>query len=619
VAIPPPFRKGAAWIKKFKKDYNGFDPVAFWDIFTSGKLMIVGKDEMGFIPFIPNRQQIARATRIIQNRRNRVATREIDIKIRQLAGATTGMAAFDVSEAFSNDAASSLVSAIQAETIDGIWAMYRMMYSNMQSEVPEDAEKKRKAREGAMVLQFAHTGSRMVVQNAGGAQGGKLGRGVTPIIWHASEADYYPNFDKARNSVMPGLSKAPASVGVIETTMDHDTTTSFRDWVVKLWEKQKKDITDIGDWKVIFTPWYEADKCRYKLREGEKKDIESSLTPDELILLKDYDDVDMERIAWRRYTCNDEFGGNYAAFREAYPASMDEALDVSSKGKFFREDAIEFIGQQIREPIRYMLADSTHSSPLRVAQPEDVGVTATLRVWEPPSTGYTYSIGVDVVDVSDDKEQSKGSESYVVVVCQQTGVVCATWWWRGSGFQLANALNEIGHYYNIAEIAIEVPVGVNVLDRLKEYFNYPKIYRMENFHRKNSHSANPYGWKTDKSTRPMMVDTVRQVINERRVTLYDDKAFDQIIAFGKRNGAKQRHQSRATQVNDDFVDAFAIACCMRRNWKKWAPRENDIGLKPNAERQDFTVAKPRDDSLLRELIREQKRAERHKRNKSRWG
>ena len=103
-----------------------------------------------------------------------------------------------------------------------------------------------------------------------------------------------------------------------------------------------------------------------------------------------------------------------------------------------------------------------------------------------------------------------------------------------------------------------------------------------------------------------MVDAIRLIINEQRVWLPSEYLQNQLWAFGKRNGRKQKHQYRDSEVCDDGVDALAMVAVARHHHRGWTPKIVDIGLKAPIERIDVD-SESRENTMLEQLLKSQRR------------
>ena len=583
------------WVTDFMAKYNGFNPVGFKRLIDSGKFLVAPKESGGLVPFKPNRQQSELIDRIIANRKVDKPTRIILIKPRQGMGASTGMAAIFSGEAFANRAANSTVSANQPETIDAIWDCYRLMFASMQGQIvdgggfKESFEKKRGARDNRRQLRVPETISSINIANASTKRGTNLGRGTAPKSWHASEGDFYPDLESAMASIMPALPKTAISTAVIETTPNLKASTYFKEFVLRNVERRANPKADHeGLWDIWFVPWYQVDYFRrpVSVDMGQLTDAERAL----LAMGATH-----ENLAWRRYDLNESFGGDEKRFTEAYPATLEEALTAWGVSRFFFPEAEEFYRKNtICEPASYQLMDSQARDPMRELEPRDLDFYPQhVRIWSPPVSGHTYHIPADCAD-SEGRKTEIGSHNAAVVLDSETGEQMAEIDASCPTYVFTFALEQLGKYYNIAELAPEDNAdGSSVRMVLNSIRNYPNLYQMEDNQGALLGQSEKFGFKTNAKTRREMIDALRFAFNTRRLVIRSERALKQILDRGRANFEKLGTHDKEAGKFDDLAICFAIGCLIHGNAYKWRPKtaEQVAAEKLSAKPQEHKIKK----------------------------
>lgn len=584
-----------AWIAEFRKKYNGYDPIGFKRIIDSGKFLIAPKESSGLVPFVPNKQQRRLIDMILENRKADRPTRIILIKPRQGMGASTGVAAIFAGEAFSNRAWVGKVSAMQPETIDAIWDTYRLMFASAQGQISEDGgfkdglEKKRGAKDNKRQLRLASNLSSVDIANAGTKQGKHLGRGTSPRSWHGSETDYYPNFKKALESIMPALPTTPISIALLETTPNMDAGNYFKDFLRRnLERKDNPDAPKEGLWDIWFVPWFEvsyferpADAPLGRLTASEERLVELGARP--------------ENIMWRRYELNAQFGGDEKAFTEAYPATLEECLESWGVSDFFFTDAVDFYrNKTTTQPLEHHVVDCLAKEPMReLTDPRDWKLCPHMELWKPPEAGRKYVIAADCAD-SEGRLTVVGSHNYAVVLDIANGEQVAEYEANCPVYLFSQALAQMGLYYNTALIAPESNYdGRAVVDFLNVRFNYPNLYRREVTDGLVLRDTEQFGFKTTSGTRQLLIDRLRFAFNTRRILIRSQRLLDQIVEFGHRGGAKLETSDKERGLLDDGVMALGIACAIHDHTSSWKPHTLDQLLleKPKVQKSNKTLAK----------------------------
>jgi hypothetical protein len=390
---------------------------------------------------------------------------------------------------------------------------------------------------------------------------------------------------------MPGLSDHWLSTRVIESTMKRGTSTEYKDFVRAAIEgKGYGDDKWAARWTPVFIAWFECDNACVDLSPDEEIRFLAEMDSEEEALQRRYK-LSAGHLVWRRRMIAEQFAGNRAAFVEAYPSCIEEALEAGLSGAFFVAESLRFHEKHLRPPRARLVVDYARDSMRSLLDGEAAN---HAEIWSVPRAGYTYIIGVDPVDTSS-TASALGSESYCVVVDTATGEICATWHARCSAYEAASAAAALGRYYNWAEIVHEDNKGGGFLAHLQS-FSYPRIYERENLLNPSAGSQiGVYGFRTDARTRPILVGVVQQVINEKRTALPCATLFRQCVEFGKRGGAPQKHQAREGEIGDDGVIALALAATVHRNWERWPARVLELvqrsGPNIRIERVNMTRAR----------------------------
>lgn len=595
----------SSWVSDTMKKNGGFNPVAFRRTIADGKLLVKGKDIVGHVPFVPNKQQAAIYDLIVKNREASKPTELLIVKGRQGAGITTGLAAFITSEAFSNAGFNSLVSAVQKETIATIWQTYRTMKQSLTGEIEEESTTRRgKSRENDVFMDMPKTLSRIYIQNATS----NLGRAGNVLNWHGSEADYYPDFGRAMDSAMPAMSKSPLRTIVLETTMNHAASSEFKDFVGAVHAQKSSDLISGRQWSLLFIPWFEMEVFREPIPSHEfLGKFLNSLDTEEVKLWKA--GVHPEAILWRRNSITIDFRGRRSGFVEAYPSTIEEALDIFGNAQWLHADAIKFYRARVSEPVKYLAVDATATLRIReLSDPRDREFTHHARVWRQPEAGRRYMITADCAD-SKGSLRETGSENYAVVWDYDTGDQVAEWHARSAIYEFSNALAALGEWYNSALIAPEANYdGKAVIERLNIHFQYPNLYRREVYDSLRPTETELLGFFTTSQTRDLLIDRLRFAFNTRRLGIRSPHLLEQLLAFAARQGVQLKQVDKARGLHDDGAIAAAIACTVHDRSNAWQPWLLEIGeplsspleqqnnkILANRKRRGYTIAELEDE------------------------
>lgn len=365
-----------------------------------------------------------------------------------------------------------------------------------------------------------------------------FGHGDTINNLHVSELSRWPDQER----LMVGLMQAVPRDGriIVETTAN-----GIGDYFYNLWKKSQGAGSTF---KTHFLPWFLLPE--YAL------DIQGHFqaSEEETELQRTYD-LTNEQLNWRRWKIS-ELGGNVDAFNEQFPSNAEEAFIVS--------------GNPIWPPT--LLKKYLH----RCAEPKAIGnlvggyqvffdpnEKGYLKIWKYPVEGHDYCIGADVAEgiaLAEDGPSAKERDySCAYVMDRQTAEIVACWHGHIDGDQFGRQLDLLGRYYNEAFLGVERNYqGLAPLITLRD-LNYPKIYYKEKIGLSADKMTSEMGWKTDRFTRPMMIDEGTKWLREERLSIYDEELVGEMMSFVRHPDGQGR---AATNAFDDRVISFLITIQM---------------------------------------------------------
>jgi hypothetical protein len=217
---------------------------------------------------------------------------------------------------------------------------------------------------------------------------------------------------------------------------------------------------------------------------------------------------------------------------------------------------MRFYKDNVREPrVRYVVGEDG-------IRPFEPGVDSMMRphmaVWEPPAYEARYVIGADSSD-AEKRLAVDGSESYAVVMNEDTGEMCAEWHGYMGAYEFGNVLKKMGAMYNNALIVPEVNYsGGSVIDSLtKVHPGYHNIYRREHDMELIDTSSNKLGFDTKGKSRQKLIGRLQQAVDHRLITIPSRYLVEQLEEFAKRGGLPVK-RSTAKVTPDDGVMALGL-------------------------------------------------------------
>jgi len=159
--------------------------------------------------------------------------------------------------------------------------------------------------------------------NVGTAGNEDVGRGGTLQYFHGSEVAFWEKTDGIETGIMQSVAYLPDTEMILESTANGMSGMFF--------EKISSALEGLGDYIVIFTPWFWSDEYRRPV----PADFSPTTHEQDLMTLHD---LDGQQIYWRRKKIED-FKSEWK-FKQEYPCTIMEAFITSGNG-FFDIEKVE--------------------------------------------------------------------------------------------------------------------------------------------------------------------------------------------------------------------------------------------------------------------------------------
>ena len=235
---------------------------------------------------------------------------------------------------------------------------------------------------------------------------------------------------------------------------------------------------------------------------------------------------------------------------QEYPDNPEEAFLKSGRPVFnlVRLSEIEkHIVSNVEEP-RMGRIDRTESDDFVFV--EDGG---NLALWEEPKQDGIYAIGADIA-----MGMEHGDYSCAHVIEAHSRRVVAEWWGDAHPDPFGEwVLYNLGRYYNYALIGPESNNhGLTTITALRRA-GYANIFRQRNMNSRAGNLKDQYGWNTNRSTKPLVIDRLGKAINDDELFIPSLGTVAELRTF-VREGDNKMHGS----PHDDRVMSLAIANTM---------------------------------------------------------
>ena len=456
----------------------------------------------------------------------------------------------------------SMIVAHKDESTDNLFRMAKLFYDSLPppirpmlkaSNAKELAfDKPSRAPEGAWGL-----ASRIRCATAGGSG---VGRSYTLKCLHMSEYAFWPG-DKA--GTFTGLVQAvpdkPGTVIVVESTAN-----GYDDFKKK-WDAAVQAQRDGTDGYIpIFFAWFEMPEYRRKPRPNFQR------TEEEQELARVYG-LDDEQLAWRRWCIAEQCGGDVDLFHQEYPCTPDEAFISTGRCAFSKEALIlrrEQVRQEewVRGSFRPEYGPDGRIRSWKWA-PEAGG---PVRIRKQPEPGVPYVLGGDTAGT--------GSDFFAAhVLDNRTGEQVAVIHHQFGERMFAEQVYCLGHHYNTALVGLEVNYSTYP-EMVLEELGYPRLYVRQRYDNFTGKLLDAFGFETTARTRPVIVDGLKDVVNQSVETICDYDTLGEMLTFVY----DERWKPQAEQgEHDDLVMSLAIAHAIR-------PQQRSTADGPAASRVKWT-------------------------------
>ena len=413
------------------------------------------------------------------------------------------------------------------------------------------------------------------------AGGEGVGRSFTLKALHLSEFAFWPG-DKAATllGLLQAVPDEPGTLVVIESTAK-----GF-DEFKKRWdnavEAQREGRED--GYIPVFFAWHEMKEYRRR----PPKDFKRTAEEEELAATYGLDDA---QLAWRRWAIETLCGGDIEKFHQEYPASPDEAF-ISTGQCVFDKTALVLRREQVRkvtwEQGRFRIKyDEAGRIDTWQWEPEPGG---PVRIRLKPEEGVPYVIGGDTAGTGSDKFASQ-------VLDNRTGDQVAIIHHRTGERMYAEQMYCLGIYYNEALIGVEVNYSTYP-EMVLEELGYPNLYVRQRFDNYLEKMVDAYGFETNRKTRPLIIDGLKDVAKRNIETIWDYDTLGEMLSFVYDENWKPQAEEGE---HDDLVMSLAIAHQIRgqQSTRKEEEEEKKTGSGWSEDMwEDFNRASPREREMM---------------------
>jgi hypothetical protein len=450
------------------------------------------------------------------------------LKSRRL-GSSTGIAGYFLHKILFTPHLRGMVVAHRGPDAAVLFSIYERFYEHIPDSIAGVPLKPKRTGSRGNKMQFHGIDSALEVSSASTPE---AGRGGDAQLIHLSEVAFYPDPEFYLGALLPQIPLTGNCKLVLESTADGPAGFFYDVWK----RSATEDITE--GYETLFFPWFvDADfRLDYAIEREEWNDEEC--------MLNERFGVDGHQLAWLRDVEETICFGNERMRRREYPSTPEDAFSSVEHELW---DAQLIMGVYHKMPPEWEgLVDDRG---IRKAK------SGPLKVWQKPQEGQRYVIGADPAGGF---ENGDWSVAMVFHVHKQAGswpVQVASLAVKEDPVTFAKTLSILGHYYNIALLAVEVTgLGRGTQTALQNVYYYPDLHRWIPFDRYKSNS-DTWGWETTWKSKQVMIGLTDWLLRTQHVILRDPELVEELMFFRQIAGTDQFEGARG----DDRVMAFMIA------------------------------------------------------------
>jgi hypothetical protein len=177
-----------------------------------------------------------------------------------------------------------------------------------------------------------------------------------------------------------------------------------------------------------------------------------------------------------------------------------------------------------------------------------------LEVWSPPEAMHGYVMGVDTAE-----GLGHGDYSCIQVLDLNTGEQVAIWHGRIAPDELAAEVFNLGLWYRDALCCVESNNhGLTTITVLRQ-LGYPRLFRKRTLNSVSNRMTQEYGWKTTRTSKPLMIDDLATALKNEEIGLRDRNTLAELRTF-----TRNEKGSMSGSPFDDRVMSLALANQMRK-------------------------------------------------------
>lgn len=501
------------------------------------------------VPLRPTLIQQKVRDAILAAEKERRPGRLIILKARR-EGVSTIIQATFAHRAFTRNHVKAYTIADESDSASNLFGMTEQMWANL----PRALQPKKGPGSGAGRRLVLASGSDLRTETA---QDKHAGRSGSATLVHASEFAFWPYPSETLTAMLQIVPDEVGTLVVIESTANGVGNTFHDEWL----RASEGDSAYVP----LFFSWLDDPGYFRKVEEYELGELD-----DEEQALKEVYGASLGQLNWRRHKIRQDLKGRVEDFHQEYPTTAEEAFLATGR-QFFGAPAIARF--RPAEPIgRYSLAGMSFRKKGDRPRKTQEG---PLWIYELPKPNTRYLLFVDPAGVVADMRAKhfsdpKDVEDFTCMwVVNCSSMATAAVWHSRIDIGLAGAeAASLGAMYNRAVLCAETSGGYGfVLTAKWREMGYAPIHRDRERNKYDRSAKAIYGFATSVATRPLMLETLRDILREQPELLRHEGLKKEMMTFV----TVRNFPAAAAGCHDDCVMAAAGAYAVAPDYAQRKP------------------------------------------------
>ena len=229
------------------------------------------------------------------------------------------------------------------------------------------------------------------------------------------------------------------------------------------------------------------------------------------------------------------------AYKRQYVYGVWDTSLLSENTVFDRE-YIERLMQTIKEPLRTFEG---------------------LNIFKEFVPGHRYQMGIDVAEGAETAVAEDKDRSVVVIADLDLEEEVASGAWRIPPDAMAEKAVKFARLYQDSKTkCLIIPemnsVGMALVNKLKQ-FDGIRMYQREEYDRVSSKKVEKLGWRTTRSTKPLLVSRFQELLRLRNPVICEKETIEEFKSFVYSDVAKKQGMGAKEGFHDDRVIATLLA------------------------------------------------------------